>query len=394
MKRTIYIFGLFLLTAAFTGCDDAVNSAMDNALYIEQAASRDEYDCSPVVLKEESDTQLNILVRMGQKLDHDVKVYLNIDEKLLEEHKNQYAEDFKIIPAEYRDVDGLFSVTIPANTTTVSIPVTIAPFETEGLQYALPVAITSSSDNIPLLLNQKQVIFQVQKAFTTRALWLDSKKRVDVTFPEQESTADWTVEMFVASDMKGLSSNIYGSPFLMTQCTSGMGLYMRFYPESNNCDVHCFNDQSIASVPEDNTDAARFTDGRWNHIAAVCENGTLTTYLNGKVAGTGVRPDLTSAIRMIGCNLGSEHHMGHLGLSEVRIWKVARSIKELKRAKFSVAEGASGLIAYWKFNDDNDQVVKDYSGNGFDIDLTTQNPVSWVTVRTNEGYTTFETVEE
>lgn len=58
-------------------------------------------------------------------------------------------------------------------------------------------------------------------------------------------------------------------------------------------------------------------------------------------------------------------------MAEVRIWNRALSSAEINARnhfyRIDNPESADGLVVYWKLNDGNGTVVKDYSGNGNDM---------------------------
>ena len=110
--------------------------------------------------------------------------------------------------------------------------------------------------------------------------------------------------------------------------------------------------------------------GTWHHVAMTWEmDGLFTSYLDGELvderdAGSEPLPTISSHA-YLGAYMGSsEFTSGRL--DEVRIWSVARTEEQLVQWKDkSLADGAEGLVAYYKFDEFDGNVLPDSSGNGF-----------------------------
>ena len=55
-------------------------------------------------------------------------------------------------------------------------------------------------------------------------------------------------------------------------------------------------------------------------------------------------------------------------ICEVRIWNTARTQQEIYKNMYNIEdpENTPGLCAYWKFNEGEGDIAKDYSGHGND----------------------------
>ena len=53
-------------------------------------------------------------------------------------------------------------------------------------------------------------------------------------------------------------------------------------------------------------------------------------------------------------------------ITEVRVWSVARSEQEIWDNMYDVDPKTPGLIGYWKFDEGEGNVIKDWTGNGND----------------------------
>ena len=117
----------------------------------------------------------------------------------------------------------------------------------------------------------------------------------------------------------------------------------------------------------------------WHHVALTFKDGTATVYVDG-VAGES-NSSCIATINLTQANNGEgKYHdflIGQYGqsrwlngcLSEVRLWSVARTAEQIAANKYSVDPQSTGLLAYWKMCGTTwDEILKDYSGNGFDIE--------------------------
>ena len=79
MKKIIKIFALGLISAALFGCQDAALPAIDNMVYISDAATGK----IGVVTMAEGDTKVSFTVRLAKEATEDVKVSIVVDPQIL-----------------------------------------------------------------------------------------------------------------------------------------------------------------------------------------------------------------------------------------------------------------------------------------------------------------------
>jgi hypothetical protein len=96
------------------------------------------------------------------------------------------------------------------------------------------------------------------------------------------------------------------------------------------------------------------SNGQWTHVAFVLNNGTGYLYVNGMQVGTGnlttVNTPTTGANLTIGQRVagGSIPFLG--AIDEVRVWNIARTQMDIQRDMNTELCSASGLVAYYRFN--------------------------------------------
>ncbi len=113
-----------------------------------------------------------------------------------------------------------------------------------------------------------------------------------------------------------------------------------------------------------------FEVNKWYHVAGTYDGNFIRYYINGclyrEIAATGnlVVNDLITAIGTQSNNIPAEHFRGNL--DEVRIWKVARTQKEIHQNMNDLPTPLNqiGLIAYYKFDNNCSNVQGNPAWNG------------------------------
>lgn len=90
MIRFSKYVALVIILASVFGCDDAEMKAIDNGLYIQEAAPSNKFDQQIITqLVDDEEVVKTLTVRLVRAMDHDVTVTLDIDPQLLEEYNNK-----------------------------------------------------------------------------------------------------------------------------------------------------------------------------------------------------------------------------------------------------------------------------------------------------------------
>lgn len=124
-----------------------------------------------------------------------------------------------------------------------------------------------------------------------------------------------------------------------------------------------------------------WTAGTWYHVAGVIDGSTgMKMYIDGSVqTQTNAQTSATMAATEITAlgRWGDENIRYFDGRMEnVRLWSVARSSSDISTYKCSETGGsATGLVAYWKFNEGGGSTIYDETANNYD--KTTSGPI-WV----------------
>lgn len=116
-----------------------------------------------------------------------------------------------------------------------------------------------------------------------------------------------------------------------------------------------------------------FETGKWYHIAMTCEGSETKVYINGDLKATFPK---SGSLQGGDPFLIGRSYSGGRGiqarLSETRVWTVARSADEIKDSMYKVDPATTGLLAYWRMLSAEGSVVKDVTGNNYDLHLKGQ----------------------
>lgn len=124
------------------------------------------------------------------------------------------------------------------------------------------------------------------------------------------------------------------------------------------------------------SDKCMLPANKWINIAAVfnSDSQSISLYIDGvlaieKTGLTNISPlslgkamGYPSRSFYIGFSYGKGRELNGL-ISECRIWNVAKSAEELLNDVYEVSPDASGLVAYWKFDEGKGDTIKDYTHN-------------------------------
>jgi len=116
----------------------------------------------------------------------------------------------------------------------------------------------------------------------------------------------------------------------------------------------------------------------WTHVAVIYDNRTPKLYINGTLVKTGYTSTMTDLYP--GTLVASGQYGTMDGqIDEVRVWNYVRSQAEIAaHMNGTVPTPQDGLVAYWPINTGDGGVLKDITGNGYDVTLNSSyNGANW-----------------
>lgn len=322
------IFALGVIAASITSCNDAKYDAIENRVYIAEAASTPLGD----ILMGDEGTVMTapVTVRLAKATDHPVSVKIGLSQANLDAYNNLNQTAYEMVPSEYLAVPS--EAVIEAGQVSVSVPVQITAFKGEGgVDYAVSVAI-SDPQGMEMTQGSNAYIYALAAPLKQYVPGFNYRNGCRL----QPATTDWgyslpnyTLEWW--SNVNGYSVNnqaIFangGSPELYIRfgdlIYSSGGRYM-----NNFLQVKTFGAQFDSGNP---TTGNGLDAGTWYHFAVTYDaaTGVSLLYKNGaqvaQLATAAGQPMVIDHLNMF--DSGSQYFKDIVQMAQVRLWNVTRT---------------------------------------------------------------------
>lgn len=367
MKPLKYIFAALSAAAVLASCEDTGDKVFENMVYIEA------YESSRLlyVSTEPSYTE-TVVAAVPRPVEAPVNVRYAVDESLVADYNSAHGTEAVILPAENWNLSAETVVINPGEVRSEPCEIhftDVLKLDKETL-YVLPFTIASADVGILDTRSTKYYVFEGANLINVVGYMYENYCTVNWNNPAPlTNMGQLTVEMLMNCDWaRNKEEHSENNSFFGVE---GYFLF-RTGDLSNPVDLlqMCSNGDSpdmALTLPTD----------EWFHLACTydCATRQMDFYLNGKYVpeasgkGGSYGAGVTFARDDFHINTaynGSRHACAMF--SEVRIWNRVLSADEIADPvhPYYVDPASEGLVAYWKFNDDKGNVVKDCSGNGND----------------------------
>ena len=366
-----YVVLVIILTSVF-GCDDAEMKAIDNGLYIQEAAPSNKFDQQIITqLVDDEEVVKTLTVRLVRAMDHDVTVTLDIDPQLLEDYNNKNEANYLVLPEEYRN----FEKTVTISAGNVSAPVidlTIKPYSSSnGEAYAIPIRITSVDGPIEMKGNANHLLYLLTSPHRQKAVIIKRGNRTTKTFSTAIPMEQWTFEYWVkvdnitgrpTGDWEGLENKNFRARIFVpdSQPLTFSDLTLRYYADGANVQIPILQFQNSAG----HFDTTGFWwPDTWYHIAYTYDGTTVTVYKDG-VKDNSLANSIDWTFKSLSFAIGSFGYERQVEFAQIRMWKKCLSENVIKdNMSRQVAGDSDGLIGYWKCDEGTGNELKDSSPN-------------------------------
>lgn len=366
-----YVVLVIILTSVF-GCDDAEMKAIDNGLYIQEAAPSNKFDQQIITqLVDDEEVVKTLTVRLVRAMDHDVTVTLDIDPQLLEDYNNKNEANYLVLPEEYRN----FEKTVTISAGNVSAPVidlTIKPYSSSnGEAYAIPIRITSVDGPIEMKGNANHLLYLLTSPHRQKAVIIKRGNRTTKTFSTAIPMEQWTFEYWVkvdnitgrpTGDWEGLGNKNFRARIFVpdSQPLTFSDLTLRYYADGANVQIPILQFQNSAG----HFDTTGFWwPDTWYHIAYTYDGTTVTVYKDG-VKDNSLANSIDWTFKSLSFAIGSFGYEQQVEFAQIRMWKKCLSENVIKdNMSRQVAGDSDGLIGYWKCDEGTGNELKDSSSN-------------------------------
>lgn len=345
----------------------------DNKVFVTSQQVRDD-----LLIKETiSEATRSISYRLADPLDREVNISFDAAPQLTAAYNLAFNDNAQVLAADYYEIP-VKSVTIKAGD--ISSDDVVVNFKNtnkldKSRRYVLPVTITDA--DIEVLDSKRTAYFIFKGAALINVVANIEKIYFPISWKTDMSNVNAiTVEALLRSDdWEAGRDNALSSIF---------GIEGRFLLRIGDADRP--RDQLQCVAPGGNFPAPNAVAGlptkEWVHIAVVYDAGTHERIYYKDGVKVYSDENATYALNLTsGCYIGKSYDNTRWlpgDISEVRIWNIQRTGEEIAKNPYEVDPHASGLVAYWKFNEGTGSAIKDHTGNGNDI--TASGAPTWVKV--------------
>lgn len=345
----------------------------DNKVFVTSQQVRDD-----LLIKETiSEATRSISYRLADPLDREVNISFDAAPQLTAAYNLAFNDNAQVLAADYYEIP-VRSVTIKAGD--ISSDDVVVNFKNtnkldKSRRYVLPVTITDA--DIEVLDSKRTAYFIFKGAALINVVANIEKIYFPISWKTDMSNVNAiTVEALLRSDdWEAGRDNALSSIF---------GIEGRFLLRIGDADRP--RDQLQCVAPGGNFPAPNAVAGlptkEWVHIAVVYDAGTHERIYYKDGVKVYSDENATYALNLTsGCYIGKSYDNTRWlpgDISEVRIWNIQRTGEEIAKNPYEVDPHASGLVAYWKFNEGTGSAIKDHTGNGNDI--TASGAPTWVNV--------------
>lgn len=404
MRNFNFIIRIAVL-ALLVSCNrfEPVDHVFDNCAYLDVSATSQTQ--AATFGNRVSSLEKHLCVALSYPSDKDVKATISVDASLTDAFNHRYGTDYQLLPDAYLDFSPV-SVTIEAgkvNSEKVSIGfknlMGQGEDQTGAMEidktYLLPVRL--SSEDISTMDGSSVAYYLVKRssAITVAAQLTDNW----IEFPLMDTPGE------VADAYNGLTALTYEALVNVDRfdldnkdgvcnisTVMGVEQYLLLRIGDANFERQCLqfdgsgNGSQFGKLPSKSDPAKKLYSGSWYHVACTYDQNERVAriYVNGKlldevkeagVAGPTADNKITLAMRTLGMPEAYQFFIGKSyndfrplqgKIAEARVWRVARTGDEIWKNMYRIEnpKDQKDLIGYWKFNDGEGNVVKDYSWVG------------------------------
>lgn len=404
MRNFNFIIRIAVL-ALLVSCNrfEPVDHVFDNCAYLDVSATSQTQ--AATFSNRVGSLEKHLCVALSYPSDKDVKATISVDASLTDAFNHRYGTDYQLLPDAYLDFSPV-SVTIEAgkvNSEKVSIGfknlMGQGEDQTGAMEmdktYLLPVRL--SSEDISTMDGSSVAYYLVKRssAITVAAQLTDNW----IEFPLMDTPGE------VADAYNGLTALTYEALVNVDRfdlnnkdgvcnisTVMGVEQYLLLRIGDANFERQCLqfdgsgNGSQFGKLPSRSDPAKKLYSGSWYHVACTYDQNERVAriYVNGKlidevkeagVAGPTADNKITLAMRALGMPEAYQFFIGKSyndfrplqgKIAEARVWRVARTGDEIWKNMYRIEnpKDQKDLIGYWKFNDGEGNVVKDYSWVG------------------------------
>ena len=315
--------------------------------------------------------EIGVTVSASCQVTSDQIIRVRVDQDKLEGYNALYGKKYKMVPTKDYMLSNDEIVLKAGENISEQLIFSLlraSNFE-EGVTYCVPLTITDVTGGMPVLDSSRTIYLVLNQVMVVNAANL-SRTNMQLPFESDPSLA--AVPQVTMEARVKVNKFASSSPFISTV----MGVEEEFLLRFGDTTIKP-NQIQLAGGGFPVTGKTEFEVDKWYHLAVVFDGSTIKLYVNGELDGQVDAPrgpvilcGNTDKRRFcIGSSVNSRYLDG--SISEVRVWKRALTQNEIQNNMCYISpDYYQDMVAYWRFNEGGGAVIKDWTGNGWDISRT------------------------
>lgn len=374
MKNTYLniIFGLIIL---FMGCKEFAEYR-DVILFTGT-------ENSPVIkFTLEKPSSMGVTITATDKVKTNTKVTIAVAKDLLESYNANFGRNYLFPSDDTYELMNNETIIKAGETVSEVIQFAVKSLDNleEGKSYCVPLSITDTDGDMPILEASKTVYVVINRTVIGKAVTLEVDGGGIYAFNVPKFMTDPRVLALGAVTMEiRVRINEFQPDFPASLAISTvMGIEENFLLRFGNQDIIESNQLQMAPAVISGakftiTGNTRYQTNKWYHLACVYDGSSIAIYVDGTLdvkfaAGPGTINFNAAYFDgfWFGKSVGDRRLNG--AISEARFWIRALSLTEIQDNACFVDTKSEGLLAYWRFNavQEDGKTIRDETGNGFD----------------------------
>lgn len=376
MKRSIkQIFSVLLATAFVAGCNDAEYNVAGTTVFLQESLNETGIAGQVTTIPADG-KKISLTLALSDKLTEDVILRFAVDETALATYNKEQSGEYLLMDKELYNLGGDIKITAGNYAAEpVEIIINKIPDEMADRPLALPLTVQVIKSDVKVAPVTSRYVIAVAPVLTNELAQFSggpSLKSEDFKafYPQ------YTIECrFQMQNSANRNRFVFNNGHLS-------GRFEDPQQAQDGHDAHALVQFHVAPDKWVNP-ALSFKSNKWQHLA-VSYNGTaMTIYVNGAFAGIQEYP-VENAGQFDFLNwFESSTYWSRckLLITEVRVWSVCRTEKQIQSNLKSVLPTSAGLEGYWRINkatyNATDKYFADLTGKGHPL-ATSSAGIQWI----------------
>lgn len=367
MRNSVkYIIGSLLMGMfALTACNDAAYDELTNQAYILQTNT--DANSSQKITIGNDPVAATINVRLSDKAAVTSNYRLVYDESALEKYNKKNETSYTLLPESCFTLSSTEATITEGTSVSAPISITISPLNEEmknsGKKYALAFRLENTDGKANVLQSGSVMVYLLDQVVIQPVVVFNSSNNFgEIQLDQTVDLPEWTVELNINKDQLRTEVGRGNNQAFFGAYSESSEIYMRFGDapiEGNRINIKTQGSQMNSQM--------LFNTNTWYHLALVCTGTKLYFYVNGVLDNSMDLPGTGNSMSCFSTYIHNGYHLGNTMMSELRLWRKARTQNEIVNNMYLCDPTSDGLVFYFKFNEGSGNTFIDASGHGYDI---------------------------